>query len=268
VTRRTVGLVVACSLSIAAGVVTPWPATIVTAQQSDTIPDLAGLWVQIDPVGLGRGGLNAQGRAMVRPGAADMVRARIVPGPRGGGAPRAVDEGKPNPPGVPYVTTDGIPQTCMFMSSNMQFLTSHSAAKHLIQDKNEVIIAGEMPSIRRIFMNEKLPDPATLRPDGFGYSVGRYENGELIVETVGMAYGAAPRGGFVRPETKLIERFRLTQGGQRILLTWTWDDPVIYEKPHSYELVWQRQGDTDYAMEEWCDPSDPELQRSITPPPQ
>jgi hypothetical protein len=65
-----------------------------------------------------------------------------------------------------------------------------------------------------------------------------------------------------------MERFHPTQGGKRIILTWTWDDPEIYEKPHSYELVWQRQGDTDYAMEEWCDPSDPEQQRSITPPPQ
>jgi hypothetical protein len=98
--------------------------------------------------------------------------------------------------------------------------------------------------------------------------VGRYESGDLIVETIGMAYGAAPRGGFVRPETKLIERFHLTEGGKRIILTWTWDDATIYEKPHSYELVWQRQGDQDYAMEEWCDPSDPEQQRSITPPPQ
>ena len=266
-TRRTV-VVVACSVSTLIGAFAQWPATTVTAQQSDAIPDLAGLWVQIDPVGLGRGGLNAQGRATVRPGAADMIRPRIVAGPRGGGAPRPVDEGKPNPPGVPYVTTDGIPQTCMFMSSNMQFLTSHSSAKHLIQDENEIIIAGEMPSIRRIFMNEKLPDPATLKPDGFGYSVGRYENGDLIVETVGMAYGAAPRGGWVRPQTKLIERFHPTQGGKRIILTWTWDDPEIYEKPHSYELVWQRQGDTDFAMEEWCDPSDPEQQRSITPPPQ
>ena len=132
---------------------------------------------------------------MVRPGAADMIRPRIVVGPRGGGAPRPVDEGKPNPPGVPYVTTDGIPQTCMFMSSNMQFLTSHSSAKHLIQDKNEIIIAGEMPSIRRIFMNEKLPDPATLKPDGFGYSVGRYENGDLIVETVGMPTALLPAVG-------------------------------------------------------------------------
>ena len=56
-------------------------------------------------------------------------------------------------------------------------------------------------------------------------------------------------------------------------LTYTWDDPKIYQKPHSYHYIFERAPPStgrriSYALEEWCDASDPIEQQSIVPPKQ
>ena len=51
-------------------------------------------------------------------------------------------------------------------------------------------------------------------------------------------------------------------------ITYTWEDPKIYQRPHTYQYFMDRLPPGSYALEEWCDASDPLEQQSIVPPPQ
>ena len=70
--------------------------------------------------------------------------------------------------------------------------------------------------VRRIFMTDK--HSANLKPSWFGESIGRYENGELVVDTIGLL--GAPKMSFLdnfrTPHTEklhVVERFKITADG-------------------------------------------------------
>ena len=69
--------------------------------------------------------------------------------------------------------------------------------------------------------------------------------------------------------THLIERFQVEPDGKTLTVTYTWDDSAIYEQPHTYRYIFDRApGNPPYALEEWCDASDPIEKQSIVPPKQ
>ena len=52
-------------------------------------------------------------------------------------------------------------------------------------------------------------------------------------------------------------------------ISYTWNDPAIYEQPQTYKYIFDRSpGAPPYALEEWCDASDPIEKQSIVPPKQ
>ena len=51
-------------------------------------------------------------------------------------------------------------------------------------------------------------------------------------------------------------------------MTFTWTDPKVYVKAHSYQIVADRIPPGSYAFESWCDSSDPDQRLSVVPPPQ
>ena len=146
----------------------------------------------------------------------------------------------------------------------------NSAAFHLVQSRDQVLIVRENPGLpRAIFMDGRAhPDQGRLTPTQVGHSVGRYENGTLAVETVGLTTGNVSAGGWRTPETTLTERYRVSPDGQRLTISYTWTDPKVFVKPHSYEIVMERTPPGSWAFETWCDSSDPNQRLSITPPPQ
>jgi hypothetical protein len=105
--------------------------------------------------------------------------------------------------------------------------------------------------------------------------VGHYDGNALVAETTGFMSGAVPGGGVRSPQTRLVERFEMSSDGGRLTITYTWDDPKIYQKPHEYRYYFERApkieskaGKFSYALEEWCDAGDPIEQQSIVPPKQ
>jgi hypothetical protein len=64
----------------------------------------------------------------------------------------------------------------------------------------------------------------------------------------------------------LTERYRLSPDGQRLTITYTWADPKVFVKPHTYEIVAERTAPGSWAFESWCDSSDPSQRLSIVPP--
>ena len=96
--------------------------------------------------------------------------------------------------------------------------------------------------VRRIYMNR--PHSTNLKPSWFGESVGRYENGELVIDTIGFN---EHEFGFVdnwrTPHTKdlhVVERWRITDGGNAIEATVTVDDPGAFKAPWTGRVRWQK----------------------------
>lgn len=145
-----------------------------------------------------------------------------------------------------------------------------SGAIHIVESKDQVIVAPERGGARVIYIDGRTqPDRSHIIAAGSGYGIGHYEHGALIVDTVGLRSGGVPAGGWRTPATHLHERFELSPDGLHLTIHYTYWDPALYVKPHSYEYTFDRlpRGSA-YALEDWCDSSDPKEATSIVPPPQ
>lgn len=236
----------------------------VRAQREGSAPDIEGAWVRLDTAGAGSfGAVNAlTGNAVLTPEAAAAAAA----GRQGGGGLRpglVADDNKPHAAGEPYVVTDG---NCMLPGG----LEPNSSAFHIIQSKDEVVIVRENPGLHRtIYMDgRKHPDLARWRPTGVGHSVGHYEDGALIIDTIGLTPGGVAGGGRRTSETHLTERYTVSADGKRLTMSYTWEDPKIYQKPHTYQIVAERQPAGSWPFEDWCDSGDPTQRTSVVPPKQ
>ncbi len=248
--------------------------------QGPTTPNtrLEGDWVRLDPDGVGSfDGLNAVvPPAQLLPGVSAGGRGGRGGGGGRGGAPAAQQTG-PNPEGVPYIA---VPRPCGGgvggRSNGALLVNPDSGGIHFVEHKDEVVFAGERGGVRHIYLDGR--PHLNLRnwtPTPAGHSVGHYEGNTLVVETTGFMPGAVPGGGVRTPETRLVERFELSPDGKRLIVTYTWEDPKIYEKPHVYRYYFERAPTLDsagtrvsYALEEWCDAGDPIEKQSIVPPKQ
>ena len=237
---------------------------------------LEGDWVRIDPDGAGSfDGLGASiPPAQLLPG----VSAGAGRGGRGrggrGGPPAAQPTG-PNPEGVPYIV---VAQPCSGgvggRSNGALLVNPDSGGVHVIEHKDEVIFAGERGGVRHFYLDGRA-HPTPWTPTPAGHSVGRYEGNTLVVETTGFTPGGVPGGGVRTPETTLVERFEVASDGKRLTITYTWNDPKVYQKPHVYRYYFERAptvssggAAVSYALEEWCDAGDPVEKQSIVPPKQ
>ena len=197
-------------------------------------------------------------------------------GGRGGRGTAPPAEGAtPNAPGVPYIV---VQQPCGGgvggRSNGGLLLNPDSGGVHLIEQKDEVIFAGERGGVRHIYLDGR-SHPTPWTPTPAGHSVGRYEGSALVVETTGFLPGGVPGGGMRSPDTRLTERFEVAPDGQRLTITYTWDDVKVYQKPHVYRYYFERAPTMNvagtpvsYALEEWCDAGDPIERQSIVPPKQ
>ena len=247
---------------------------VVPAQQPDNPPPnrrLEGDWVRLDVDGSGSfGGLTSKFTpAELTPEAA--ARGGGGRGGRGGaqagrGAP-APTGGQPNAAGVPYIAVAMPCSNPAGRGNGALLLNPDSGGVHFIEQKGEIVFAGERGGVRHIYMDGRA-HPANWVPTPAGHSVGRFEGDTLVVETVGLTPGAVVAGGARTPETKLIERFDVSADGRRLTITYTWEDPKIYRRPHTYQIFMERLPAGSYALEEWCDASDPIEQQSIVPPKQ
>ena len=85
--------------------------------------------------------------------------------------------------------------------------------------------------VRRIFMDGR-SHPKDLDPTTMGHSIGWWEGDTLVIETVGL------REGWFRPEgvpytgkARVVERLTLDNGGDKIHVALTLEDPEYYAKP-------------------------------------
>jgi hypothetical protein len=227
------------------------------------VPDMSGGWLRLDS---GSGSFDGTAQKLPPAELTAAGRSMVVRGdgrnliPAGGGS------GPAHQAGEAYVVNNG---ACTPEGTGGSAINPNSTAIFLLQSKDEVLMVREGPGGRRFHMDGRAhPDVARLAPSMYGHSTGRYEGNALIVETVGLSEGTVQGGGKRRPETRLTERFELAPDGKRLTITYTWDDPVLYVRPHTYQYFFERLPEGSYALETWCDSSDPLQRQSIVPPKQ
>ena len=251
---------------ICAWMVDVCPAVAQTKPASLTgVERLEGDWVRIDTSGSGDfGGLTSKftPASLTPSGAAAMAEgARAAAAARG----PAFAETTRHDAGNPYIVVSR-PCGAGPFGGGVLGTNPDSGAIHFVVSKDAVVLAPERGGARRIYLDgRKHPDLRTWTPTGSGHSVGRIENGELVSDTVGMTRGVVTAGGYRTPETHLIERFVVSSDGKHLTIKYRWEDPLIYQKPHEYQYEFDRLPEGSYALEYWCDASDPAEQQSVTP---
>lgn len=132
------------------------------------------------------------------------------------------------------------------------------------------MIAQVQSSTRYIYTDgRKHPIKDDIDPTTNGHSIGRWEGETLVVDTVSFNdRGAAriPGGGVRGPDSHLVERYRLLDGGARLSATFTWDDPKMFQKPHTYEFRYYRIKKINDPRILPCDPGDQERAQFLLGP--
>jgi hypothetical protein len=129
----------------------------------------------------------------------------------------------------------------------------------LVVTKDEVVQIGERPSQtpRHFYTDGRdWPDFSKMPPSSSGYSIGHWEGNDLVVQTRGMPSGNTPGGALKSPAATMTERFSAVEGGKRLKLTFTIEDPTLLVKPFALTYTFDRDKPHTYAFGDFCDPND------------
>jgi hypothetical protein len=133
----------------------------------------------------------------------------------------------------------------------------------ILQNRNgkEVIITSSLRTpARHIYTDGRSHvNPDIFDPVSNGHSIGHWEGDTLIVDTVGFSEEGLtriPGGGRRTTTSHLVERYRLFDSGKRLSVTFTWEDPKVFARPHTYEFRYYRSPQNMEAREFDCDAND------------
>jgi hypothetical protein len=111
----------------------------------------------------------------------------------------------------------------------------------ILESADEVTILFEMPRmVRRIRLNGS--HPAHLEPGYVGDSIGRWEGGTLVVDTLGFNGYAEldARGQPTSARLHTVERFTPSTDGASIDIETTIEDPEYYTQPFTIKRSWKK----------------------------
>lgn len=168
-------------------------------------------------------------------------------------------------------------------AGNLPMMMASSPPLNIVQSRDEILIGTEGARGRIIYMDGRgHPDPSTpgYTASGTGHSIGHWEGNTLVVDTIGFPAKVCdtrwpvmrvPGGGRVKDTTHLTEQIKLVSGGKQLSITFTWEDPTIYVKPHTYSYLYDivPEGTPEETGNDLSDAA--YLQRetqSVIPPPQ
>ncbi len=113
---------------------------------------------------------------------------------------------------------------------------------YFIQKPHEVWMIWQRDHmVRRIYMTDR--HSANVKPSWFGESIGRYENGELVVDTIGLSTDKSFIDNLRTPHTEkehVTERFRLAADGNTLDAIVTVEDPDTFNEPLHMMQRWRK----------------------------
>lgn len=219
---------------------------------TDLHPDISGIWTRLDTVGAGSWSALASTfpAAQLQP----EFAARLPP-------PQFTGVG-PAPAGFVAPTYDiasQAPTTTRcgvggggFNAGSGGYNIDSSGMALMVSNDEALMLRDGAQGARRIRLDGKgFPDPT--RMNGL-FSIGRWEGDAMVVTTRGFGSGQVQNGrGWTEPSTELTETLKLQPGGNRMIITYTFSDPKVYIKPHSYDMLFERLPPNQYVFESWCD---------------
>lgn len=112
-----------------------------------------------------------------------------------------------------------------------------------IQTPQEVWIIWQRDHhVRRIYLNQQ--HSQNPKPSWFGESVGHYEDGELVIDTIGFdEHPYSFVDNYRTPHTKdlhVVERWKIAEGGNAVQATVTVEDPGTFNAPWSGTARWRK----------------------------
>jgi hypothetical protein len=129
---------------------------------------------------------------------------------------------------------------------------AHAAGIYVVQTEKEILLVQELDQqVRHIYMN--VPHSKNPKPSWYGESVGHFESGELVVDTIGMNDKSFVDN-YRTPHTQqihVVERFKAVDGGKALQVTATVEDPGAYNMPWSAVQRWKR-GPERQILEQIC----------------
>jgi hypothetical protein len=126
----------------------------------------------------------------------------------------------------------GVPGQLLYPAEPMYF----------IQTPKEVWMIWQRDHmVRRVYMTDK--HSANVKPSWFGESIGRYENGELVVDTIGLSTKNSYIDNLRTPHSEkehVIERFKLSDDGQTLQASVTVEDPDAFNDTLHLVQQWRK----------------------------
>jgi hypothetical protein len=206
----------------------------------DGKPDLSGFWVPTNPVKhlLNLAADLNPGSVPLRPWAEALYLERIENNGKDHPGVRCWPSGIPEKNNIP----DGL---------------------KLVQTPDLIILLHESRTIYRQIFTDGRPLPRNPQPTWMGYSVGRWENDTLVVDTIGQngRTWLDMRGLPGTEALRVTERFSRPTIGH-IDIDVTIDDPRAYTKPWSVKLSWSLLPDAE-LIESICEENNKDLPHMV-----
>ena len=140
----------------------------------------------------------------------------------------------------------GVPQFLLYAGGAESF--------YMIQTPKEILMIHQANNeTRHIYMNvAHSQHPA---PSWYGESVGHFEGDELVVDTIGLNDRTFVDDRYNVPHTTalhVVERFKLTNGGDGLQVSFTVEDPGAFNAPWSASVHYQHARAAATLFEEPC----------------
>lgn len=124
----------------------------------------------------------------------------------------------------------------------------------MVMDGDVLRINYEEWNLSRTVYMDGRSFPAMIEPTRLGYSIGRYENGDLVIETRGISqeiYNPFHGGGGHSDQLTGVERYSLKEGGRIMAVEITLTDPVTLKEPYVFYKQWVATPDIS-LLEDFC----------------
>lgn len=95
--------------------------------------------------------------------------------------------------------------------------------------------------VRRVYLTDKHSE--NVKPSWFGESIGHYENGELVVDTIGLSTNKSYIDNYRTPHTEklhVVERFKVTADGKTLEAFVKVTDPDTFNEPLHMMQRWRK----------------------------
>jgi hypothetical protein len=210
-----------CILSIAMFFLMLAPAAVLAAQTAGNVPDITGSWERARDASI-----PAQAQPPLKPQYMKEYQAKLQ------AFREANQKGEPIADHVVMCLPDGMPG-----------MMSGPFPMEILQSKGQVTVIQEAyTQVRRILMDREQKPIDDVEPGFYGRSVGHWESGTLLVDTVGVKENVLYQNVPHSKDMRIKERISLGPNGL-LRDEITIEDPAVLEKPWTFTFGYRRMND-------------------------